>query len=79
MTMKRNTVEYNGRTVFVHDYAGLMLDEYAEAIRENMALAETEETTDRLVLIDQFNALFRQWLIGYLPSGYQMAWTSNGK
>ena len=34
---------------------------------------------DRLVLIDQFNALFRQWLIGYLPSGYQMAWTSNGK
>lgn len=33
---------------------------------------------DRLVLIEQFNALFRQWIIGHLPGGYKLAWNSNG-
>ena len=52
MAIYRSTLEYAGKTVVVHNYRGLGYDEYSNAILQNMQLAMTESTVEKLVLID---------------------------
>ena len=57
MTEYRKKVEHNGKTVIAHVYNGLEGDAYAEAILQNAKLAETERSSERLVLIDASNTV----------------------
>lgn len=57
MSQYRRQLEYNGKPIILHDYNGLAGDDYAHAVLENAALAEAEQSLDRLVLIDATNTV----------------------
>ena len=52
MAKYRSTLEYAGKTIVVHHYNGLGCEEYSNAILQNMQLAMTESSVEKLVLID---------------------------
>jgi nitrogen regulatory protein PII len=48
----RKLLKHNGKTIVLHDYAGLGGQDYADAILKNAEAADADLLEERLVLID---------------------------